>query len=121
LCVLNRIDRRRNKMIGTPFSSDVCLSCECSPCQCCSTVADNNTTPYWKDLTIPPTPSIIRYIPCYEVHEKTKPHKCPVCNGTGLVSTPPGVPGDSDYTSTSCGPYPCKPCDGLGIIWSNNK
>ncbi len=43
--------------------------------------------------------------------------KCPVCNGTGLVSVPPGVAGDQPtFTSTSCGPWPCRVCKGAGII-----
>ena len=42
---------------------------------------------------------------------------CPVCKGTGLVSTPPGVAGDQLYfASTSAGPWPCRVCKGKGII-----
>jgi len=50
-----------------------------------------------------------------------KPHKCPVCNGTGLVSTPPGQPGDTGYILTTSdtppGPYTCPACHGTCIIW----
>ena len=47
------------------------------------------------------------------------PHKCPVCLGTGVVSTPPGVAADQEnFSSTESGPWPCGPCWGTGIIWS---
>jgi len=43
--------------------------------------------------------------------------KCPVCNGTGLVSRPPGVAGDVEtFPTTSAGPWPCRACNGTGII-----
>ena len=43
--------------------------------------------------------------------------KCPVCDGTGLVSKPPGIAGDQDtWVSSSAGPYPCCVCGGRGII-----
>jgi len=43
--------------------------------------------------------------------------KCPVCEGTGLVSKPPGVAGDIQFwLSTSSSPYTCKRCDGTGTI-----
>jgi len=46
------------------------------------------------------------------------PHKCPVCNGFGTVSKPPWVAGDQEtWLSSSCEPYPCKACNGTGIIW----
>lgn len=48
----------------------------------------------------------------------TKPHKCPICNGTGLVSRPPGVAGDQvTFSSTSTGPWACIACNQTGIIW----
>lgn len=47
------------------------------------------------------------------------PHCCPVCAGTGLVSVPPGIPGDLEsFTTASLGPWECRPCAGTGIIWS---
>ena len=50
------------------------------------------------------------------------PHKCPICDGTGLVSRPPGVAGDQmtgDDNSTS--PYDCGPCKGTGVLWEEEK
>lgn len=46
-----------------------------------------------------------------------QPFKCPVCNGTGLVSRPPHVAGDVFvWDDNKTGPYPCKSCLN-GIIW----
>lgn len=45
------------------------------------------------------------------------PHRCPVCNGTGLVSRPPWIAGDQPtWTDTSAGPYLCNACAGTGVI-----
>jgi hypothetical protein len=54
--------------------------------------------------------------------DKMIPHKCPVCDGTGKVSRPPWIAGDvNEYpASSSCGHYPCKACQGKGIIWESN-
>jgi len=50
-----------------------------------------------------------------------QPFKCPVCNGTGLVSRPQEIAGDIDsWTSNSTNPYPCKACAGTGIVWGPN-
>lgn len=39
------------------------------------------------------------------------PFKCPVCDGTGLVSRPPGVAGDHPtFCSDSSGPWQCRVC-----------
>jgi len=47
-------------------------------------------------------------------------HKCPVCDGTGLVSRPPWVAGDAEFWYTSdAGPWSCKSCFGRGIIYVN--
>lgn len=47
-----------------------------------------------------------------------KPHKCPVCDGSGKVSRPSYIAGDvSEWSCTSCGPYDCEACLGSGIVW----
>lgn len=46
------------------------------------------------------------------------PHKCPVCDGAGLVSRPPGVAGDVQTWSSMDAAHTCLPCNGQGIIWS---
>lgn len=50
--------------------------------------------------------------------EAAIPHKCPVCNGTGLVSRPPYVAGDVEQWVSDQANHPCRPCAGSGIIWS---
>ena len=50
------------------------------------------------------------------------PHKCPVCDGTGLVSRPPFVAGDTnEWSSSSCGPWSCRACNGCGVLWANDS
>lgn len=45
------------------------------------------------------------------------PHRCPVCNGHGYVSYPPGIADGQPFSSSSAGPWPCHACEGGGIIW----
>lgn len=46
------------------------------------------------------------------------PFRCPVCNGQGIVSTPPEVAGDVPwFISTGTGTFACRACKGTGIIW----
>lgn len=46
------------------------------------------------------------------------PHKCPVCNGTGKVSTPPHIAGDVEVYGSSNGyTWQCNACKGSGIVW----
>ena len=48
---------------------------------------------------------------------KPEIHKCPVCNGRGLVGAPPGVSGDAEtFTSTDTGPWECQSCWGRGWL-----
>ena len=43
--------------------------------------------------------------------------KCPVCDGTGLVSRPPYVAGDvSTWVASSAGPWTCRACNGVGMV-----
>lgn len=50
----------------------------------------------------------------------TIPHKCPVCDGTGLVSRPPWIAGDVyEWSTTGTGPYTCKVCHGTAIVWAH--
>ena len=49
------------------------------------------------------------------------PHKCPVCEGTGLVSRPPGVAGDQmTWDDNGTSPYNCGPCKGTGVLWEED-
>jgi len=43
--------------------------------------------------------------------------RCPVCDGTGCVSRPPGLAADQrTFPSSSTGPWPCPTCEGARII-----
>jgi hypothetical protein len=43
--------------------------------------------------------------------------KCPCCDGTGLTTRPPWVPGDQPYwTDSNAGPYTCGKCQGSGMF-----
>ena len=44
-----------------------------------------------------------------------RPHRCPICNGTGRV--PFGFYGFSSGSSVWVYDQMCKTCDGTGIVW----
>lgn len=49
--------------------------------------------------------------------EGTRPYRCPVCGGRGIV--PNGfymIYADTTYSSTA---EPCRTCNGRGVIWKN--
>ena len=47
-----------------------------------------------------------------------EPHKCPVCDGTGLTSRPPGISGDlNGWPATDAAPHNCRTCGGAGVLW----
>ena len=58
-------------------------------------------------------------IPYTPPHEPSRPHKCPVCSGTGLL--PPGFYNVVNYysTGTSIAPETCRTCTGFGVLWSS--
>ena len=48
--------------------------------------------------------------------------KCPVCDGTGLVSRPPEVAGDvREFVSNGSGPWRCETCQGQRVIYTSRK
>ena len=49
------------------------------------------------------------------------PHRCPVCEGHGVVGYPPGTPAGQPFTGSSTGPWECRPCGGTGIVWSSES
>ena len=63
----------------------------------------------------------LRQQPSLELHGMefcAKPHKCPACDGTGLVSRPPWIAGDVNiYSTDGTGSYSCRACSGSGILW----
>jgi hypothetical protein len=49
------------------------------------------------------------------------PYMCPVCMGTGLVSRPPGIPGDvPTWGASSMDHYRCNACGGTGVVWGGS-
>lgn len=45
------------------------------------------------------------------------PHRCPVCNGNGLVPNGFYLQTSGYWSSTSTIPETCRSCNGTGIIW----
>lgn len=47
------------------------------------------------------------------------PHKCPVCNGSGLVRNGfyTALNPNQTYTAINTAPEQCRSCGGSGIIW----
>jgi hypothetical protein len=72
-------------------------------------VPEGNTAPYEPQTTYYTSPQI--------------PHKCPICNGRGVV--PSGFYSGTDYIdeygnllwTSSDAVEKCRACDGTGIIW----
>lgn len=50
----------------------------------------------------------------------SKPHKCPVCNGNGLV--PPRFYNQvsGQWSTINTAPETCRTCNGRGIVWQDN-
>jgi hypothetical protein len=46
------------------------------------------------------------------------PHKCPVCDGAGVVSYPPGTVAGQSFTTSETGPWVCHVCNGTCLVWS---
>lgn len=46
---------------------------------------------------------------------------CPKCNGQGIVSKPPWVPGDIDEWVSSDGVFVCDLCEGKKVIYNGKK
>lgn len=45
------------------------------------------------------------------------PHRCPICNGSGIVS-PGFYNSTSGFSTSNASSEPCRQCCGTGIIWS---
>lgn len=51
-----------------------------------------------------------------------KPHRCPICQGQGHVSTPPWVGGDAGLKSSAVTElYTCSACNQTGVLWSEDN
>lgn len=45
-------------------------------------------------------------------------HRCPVCNGHGVVAWQQGIAEVQSFSKTPCGQWPCNACGGKGVLWS---
>lgn len=61
--------------------------------------------------------TVERRTPSPEWLGSAKPHKCPVCDGAGVVAYPPGTPAYQPFSSSSSAPWPCHACQETGVIW----
>ncbi len=46
------------------------------------------------------------------------PHRCPVCNGNGLVSNGFYMQTSGHWSTSSITHETCRSCNGTGIVWS---
>ena len=68
-------------------------------------------TVHWSALIYPPVAE-------GEEGMSEQPYKCPVCNGAGRITRPPGIGGDVEtWTASGITLYCCPLCKGERIIW----
>ena len=51
------------------------------------------------------------------VSKSLTPHRCPVCNGNGLVSNGFYMQTSGNWSTSSITPEQCRSCGGTGIVW----
>ena len=52
-----------------------------------------------------------------DVSKSLAPHRCPVCNGNGLVPNGFYMQTSGHWSTSSITPEPCRSCGGTGIVW----
>ena len=52
-----------------------------------------------------------------DVNKSLAPHRCPVCNGKGLVPNGFYLQTSGHSSTSSITPEPCRSCGGTGIVW----
>jgi hypothetical protein len=99
-----------------------CQTVDYPPAGCCTIKFpypfSNTEYPSSKDYTVPANTGDWRYwyvpnMPDVGTTDETKPHKCPVCEGRGIV--PPFFYNISGAGSSCC-EETCRSCKGLGYI-----
>lgn len=51
------------------------------------------------------------------VSKSLAPHRCPVCNGNGLVPNGFYMQTSGHWSTSSITPETCRSCSGTGIVW----
>ena len=54
-----------------------------------------------------------------DVSKSLVPHRCPVCNGNGLVPNGFYMQTSGHWSTSSITPEMCRSCGGTGIVWAN--
>uniref|UniRef100_A0A6M3KZ78 Putative chaperone n=1 Tax=viral metagenome TaxID=1070528 RepID=A0A6M3KZ78_9ZZZZ len=55
----------------------------------------------------------------FDVFEhKLVPHRCPICNGNGLVTNGFYYQTGGQWATGDVVPEKCRSCDGTGIVWN---
>ena len=52
-----------------------------------------------------------------DVNKSLAPHRCPVCNGNGLVPNGFYMQTSGYWSTSSITPETCRSCSGTGIVW----
>lgn len=52
-----------------------------------------------------------------DVSKSLAPHRCPVCNGNGLVPNGFYMQTSGHWSTSSITPEQCRSCNGTGIVW----
>ena len=70
----------------------------------------------WFPFTVAP-PVVPPIVPQYTVTFQSKPHVCPICNGSGHVERYSNPRPDTTQARMLIYSGPCNGCSGRGIVW----
>ena len=61
--------------------------------------------------------SEVKKLTIHDVSKSLAPHRCPVCNGNGLVPNGFYMQTSGHWSTSSITPETCRSCGGTGIVW----